>query len=259
MLDLPEPDPRQLAKAPLEVVVCQLQYDNNLTVADTRTARALHDALGGRGGPYPRVEQIQTQSVSFTFGGGEPASAQSPLIPGWRFTSDDGAWIVSVLPDHLSLETSAYTTWDDFRKRLETVVTATAEQVDPAFEQRLGLRYIDRLPGDAVAQPSDWANLVVPELLGPVLHTGFGSAIRAAQQQLLLALDEAGQTHCGLRHGFVGPPGETPAYILDYDIYREGARSFSVDDALTAADSFHTYALQLFQASVKPEHWEKVA
>jgi uncharacterized protein (TIGR04255 family) len=159
----------------------------------------------------------------------------------------------------VSLETSSYETWDAFRERLQAVVGAAAEYLDPAFEQRLGLRYIDRLAHDGVDQPTDWARYVVPELLGPVLHAGFGPAVRAAQQQIVLALDEGGTTQCGFRHGFVGEPGEPSAYVLDYDVYREETRPFSVEDTLSAVDDFNGYALQLFQASITSEYRETLA
>src|SRR3954453_15486492 len=120
--------------APLAMVVCQVHYDTNLAVADATTARALHDALGGRTGSYPRVQQIQSPAA----GGG------------WRFVADDERWAVAALPDRVSLETTSYENWDHFRERLQAVLAAAAEQLEPAVEQRLGLRYINRL-----AQP--WA------------------------------------------------------------------------------------------------------
>jgi uncharacterized protein (TIGR04255 family) len=255
-LDLPAPDRRQLVDAPLDVVVCQLRYDNNLAVGDPRTARAIHDALGGRRGQYPRVEQMQAQSLSVDLGrGAAPAVSTSPAT-GWRFTAADGAWVVVVAAEHVSLETSAYRTWDDFRGRLEAVLGAVAAHVDPAFEHRLGLRYIDRLARDEVVHPADWASIIDERVLGPVLHPGFGAAIRAAQQQLLLSLDDAGDVRCAVRHGFATTEDDTPAYVLDYDIYREAARPFDPAETLEAVDAFNEYALQLFQASLTQEHWQ---
>lgn len=255
-LDLPTPDKTRLAAAPLDVVVCQLRYDNNLAVSETRVARALHDGLGGRRGRYPRVEQVQTQSVSVGLVEGAPQAISASPASGWRFSSADGTWIVSVLAEHVSVETTAYQTWADFRERLAEVLRLVAEHLDPAFEQRLGLRYIDRLVDKSVATPSDWSRIVVGELLGPVLHAGLGPAVRASQQHLLLDLDEAGAVQCTVRHGLSNLPGDEPSYTLDYDVHRDGTRSFDIEDTLDAADAFNEYALQLFQASITPEHWE---
>ena len=258
-LDLPAPDTRQLSDAPLDVVVCQLQYDTNLAVSDTKTARALHDALGGRHGTYPRVEQIQTRSISLDMTAGVSPSLSSSPGSGWRFAAEDGTWIVSILAEHVSVETSAYQNWNDFRDRLRVVLEAVAVHVDPVFEQRLGLRYIDRLVTPDVASPADWEKVVAPHLLGPVLHQGIGPAIRVAQQHLVLALDEDGEAQCGFRHGFVVAADDEPAYVLDYDVHRSVGRPFNVNDALAGADQFNQYALQLFQASITPAYWKGLA
>jgi uncharacterized protein (TIGR04255 family) len=90
------------------------------------------------------------------------------------------------------------------------------------------------------------------------MHPGFGNTIQVAQQHLVLALDEAAGIQCGFRHGFVNEPDQEPAYVLDFDVYRDGGRSFDLDDALQALDRFNEVALQLFQASLQPDYWEKL-
>ena len=255
-LHLPTPDKTKLNSAPLDVVVCQLKYDTNLAVPETHIARWLHDGLGGRRGRYPQVERVQTQSVSVGLVEGGPPSVSTAPVTGWRFKSEDDKWIVSVLAEHVSIETTAYETWTDFRERLEEVLRLVAEQLDPAFEQRLGLRYIDRLVEDGIEHPGAWSRVVVSELLGPVLHPGFGAALRVAQQHIIFDLDEAGDVRCTFRHGVSNLPDDEPSYTLDYDVYREEARPFSVEDTLEAVDAFNEYALQLFQASITPAYLE---
>jgi uncharacterized protein (TIGR04255 family) len=253
---LPDPAPRQLERSPLDVVVCQLQYEHNLAVADAKTARAIHDALGGRHGDFPRVEQIQTQTVSVGIGP-SPSVSTSPSA-GWRFTNADRTWVLTIVPEHVSVETASYTNWESFASMLGTVLGAIAEHVDPAFENRLGLRYIDLIKGDRVVTPQGWSEIIDSRLLGPVLQPGLGTAIRAAQQQLVLELDDQG-TICAFRHGLVASTDEAPAYVLDYDFYREGSRGFDVGDVLATAARFNTFALQLFQASITPEYLESLA
>lgn len=256
---LPEPDQTQLSHSPLDVVVCQLQYDHNLAVADARTARALHDALGGRRGPYPRVEQIQTQTVSIGVGpGGATPAVNTNPVGGWRFSNEERTWVIAVVPEHVSVETATYTTWEEFHDALATVLAAVAEHVDPSFEQRLGVRYIDRLEGAEIERLEGWRDIISDHLLGPVLHPGFGPVVQAAQQQLLLALDDDG-SQCSFRHGLLAGPGSPADYVLDYDLYREGTRNFDIEDALQAADRFNTYALQLFQASITTDYRETLA
>lgn len=254
-LDLPAPDKQRLQRAPLDLVVCQVRYERNLAVGDSKTARAIHDALGGRDGEFPLVDQIQVQNLKVTMGPGvAPSSSEES---GWRFSDRDKTWHVTVMADHMSLETTTYETWEgSYRDRLEKAIKAVSAHLDPAFEQRLGLRYIDRITDDRIKEPGDWEKCIEPALLGVPRHEGLGSSVLTAQQLLVLELGE--QARCGLRHGFTMGPEEPPTYLLDFDIYREESRPFEVSAIMETADQFNEYALQLFQASVKKEYRESL-
>ena len=159
-----------------------------------------------------------------------------------------------MMPGYVTLETSAYTTWDeDFRPRLVNLIEATSAHVKPDTEQRLGLRYLDRIIEPSVNNPQDWNGYIAPEFLGAVLHERIGPGVTAAEQQIVLEVDD--DTKCGLRHGFFADPERDLAltYVLDFDLYREGVRVFDRDEILSAADQFNTFALQLFQEATTPK------
>jgi len=257
-INLPAPDKRQLSNSPLDLVVCQIRYETNLSVGDNKVALALHEALGGRHGRYARAEQIQAHALNVAMGPGvEPAVSSAAPLVGWRFVSGDADWIVSVMPDHVALETSAYANWEgDFRDRLGELLAVVAEYLSPAFEQRLGLRYIDRLTQADNEAPQDWSHAIRNELLGAALHEGFASAVIASRQEIVLSVEES--VRCTLRHGFVRESDEPSTYLLDYDIHRQESRPFDVDAVMTAADQFNEVGLQLFQASLKPDYWESL-
>lgn len=256
--ELPELDERQLSRSPLELVVCQIRFENTLRVSDPRVADAFHEALGGRAGDYPEINQQIGAELNLAMGPGAPAVTQGSQMAGWRITSKDGTWAIALMPDHVAVETSGYETWSgDFRERLAAVLSVTAEYVEPATERRLGLRYVDRLAGLEVEQPADWAKWIQEPLLGPLLHDQLGPGIRAARQHLLINVAE--EIQCGLAHGFLVEPEENrPVYLLDYDLYREDPRPFDTDAILEAADELNSYALRLFHASVKPELLEEL-
>lgn len=255
-IDLPEPDRRQLSNSPLNIVVCQIRYETNLAVTDAKVAVALHEALGGRKGPYTRLEQVHAQGINLALKpGAEAAVSSAGSLAGWRFASSESDWIVTIMPDHMALETSAFTTWEeDFRPRLQQLLDIVAEHVTPAIEQRLGLRYIDHVREATVDSPRDWSRAVRPELLGPVLHEGLAPAVTASRQELALDIDD--DCRCTLRHGFVPADDQPPTYLLDYDIYREESRAFDASAIMDAANRFNDVALQLFQASLAPDYWE---
>lgn len=254
-VQMPEPDREHLGRSPLTAVVCQVRFEETFAVSDSRLILAIQQVLGGKEGPYPRLEQVKAGRVEVEIAPEGVAQKRSASLgtTGWRLQSEDRVWTASVMPDFLALETTEYTTWEgDFKPRLEALVDAVATHVEPAIEQRLGLRYINRIAEPGVRKPHDWRELVDASLLGLVLHERLGEAIRATQQQIELELDEA--VRCTLRHGFFSDPnrdGEL-TYILDFDVFREEGKPFVPEEVKEAASAFNDWALRLFQQAITP-------
>lgn len=251
IVDLPEPDRSRLARSPLELVVCQVRHERRLVVGEGATALAVHEALGGAGGPYPSIDEVSGAELNVMMGPGIGASnVRETKTSGWRLTSADGAWVITLMPDNFSLETSSYTSWDDeFAPRLNALIDAIGEHVHPTFEQRIGLRYVDRINELGLTELAAWQPYLRPELLGLALHPQLGPGVRSYQQQVVI--DLADGVTAGLRHGPVVEPGrDVVDYQLDYDIYRQGGRPFDPDAVKGATAQFNVYALQLFQATI---------
>lgn len=249
-LQLPEPDQALLPRSPFDLVVCQVRFENQPRASEAVVALAMREALGGEE-RYPRVDPVQAQSVNMVIGPGvSPAIGQMSAGTGWRLQSDDGQRVVSLMPDHASLETTHYEGWGEFRDRTGELLAAVAEHLGPGIEQRLGLRYIDRIAAIDARSPQDWEPYLTRELLGLVLNDTLGPTITATRQQLLLDLGEG--FACAFTHGFLAAEGWRLDYLLDYDLYREGGRPFSADGVSEALETMHLDALKLFYASVTP-------
>jgi uncharacterized protein (TIGR04255 family) len=155
------------------------------------------------------------------------------------------------MPEFFALETRAYSDWMDFSARLEELVRLVQGALGPSLEQRLGLRFIDRIRDPVISSPAGWEGWIDERLLGPVLHGAFGPAIKAVQQ--VLQLDGGEDMEVLLRHGCVleGAP-EAPVwqYLLDHDCSRSGGRAFSPGDIHEGVEGLHTLALSVFQAAV---------
>lgn len=251
-LPLPAPDRTRLARSPLELVVCQLRFETRAQVDDAHVALAIHEALGGAAGRYPRFESLG-QTVNLMVGPGAPPAVSQQAVSGWRYQSADGSWIVSVAPENVSLETTGYTEWEDFSQRMRELLDVTASHIGPGIEQRLGLRYIDRITEVDASSPADWKPYLAPELLGLALHDPLGAAVKITRQQLLLDLGDG--YSCSVGHGFV-PENNRLNYLLDFDLFREGGRPFSVDRVSEALEVLHEDAGKLFQASITSELYE---
>lgn len=249
-LELPEPSTERLARSPLELVVCQVRHERNLAVADAKRALAVH---GGLGGKYPGIDEATGVALNIT-GGPAGVSTATDQQHGWNFRSTDGAWTVVLMPDFFALETRAYTDWDDFSARLDELVRLVEQALEPSLEQRLGLRFIDRITDPRIASPKEWEGWIDDHLLGPVLHGAFGPAIKSIQQ--VLQLDGGDDMEVLLRHGCLlegAADDQAWHYLLDHDCSRSRGREFSPDAIREGVEHLHLLALRVFQAAVTPK------
>ncbi len=253
LLVLPEPATAALRHSPLKLVVCQVRVEESPSIADPRVGLEIFDLLGGRKGRYPVLEQFKGEQIGIRVGPNVPLTTQQTSLNGWRAMSEDRDWVVALLPGSAALETKAYTTWDeDFLPRMEAVLDAVGQVLRPAIQMRIGLRYVDLLNRNEARSPQDWQGRVADHLLGPVLHSAFGSAVVATQQQVDIDLGDG--AHCTLRHGTIPSEGGSGVgYLLDWDVYTEDVRAFDAAAIRERLQGFHTLALQLFQQAITPE------
>lgn len=253
-LDLPVPDKTPLRRSPLQLVVCQVRFEETVTVNDPRAILALHKALGGPKGKYPKSESIQFQLTQVQVGPGGPEGAQTlPPQNGRRFKSKDDLWTVTLVPSHVTLETTAYTSWEgDFQDRLSDLIDAVETHIGPTIEERIGLRYINQLTEPAADSPADWRDYVSAEMLGVILHPSIGPAITNTLSQVTMDFGEG--LGCLLRHGALPDPSRPGKmnYVLDLDVFRQQPRDFDAKEVKSCADQLNDLVLRVFQQSITP-------
>jgi uncharacterized protein (TIGR04255 family) len=245
---LPDPDRSFLRSAPLDLVVCQVRFEQKPEIASPQVGLAFHDAIGGTCGEYGRLEPFTPQAVNVELGDTGASVTRNEGPSGWRFSSADGAWIVSLMPEHLALESKGdYPGWEEFFERLNGLLDVLIRSSAPAVERRTGLRYIDHIREIDAKSPADWAPYLAPQLLGFAVHDGLAEHLAHARQQLLFDL---GDGHgCILNHGFVPEESDRLGYVLDYDVFREGGRAFDASAVRQTLLMLHEDALKLFHAS----------
>jgi uncharacterized protein (TIGR04255 family) len=249
-LELPAPRTERLTRSPLELVVCQVRHERNLAVADAKRALRVHDGLEEQ---YPTIDESSGMALNIV-GGPTGLSTATDQQRGWSFRSSDGNWTVVLMPDFFALETKAYEDWEDFSARLAAVVRHVDEVLEPSLEQRVGLRFIDRITDPKMSAPGDWGGWIDDRLLGPILHQAFGPAIKSVQQ--VVQLDGGDDMEVILRHGCLleGAPGDQAwHYLLDHDCSRSRARAFSAEAVCAGVEGLHRLALSVFQAAVTPQ------
>jgi uncharacterized protein (TIGR04255 family) len=259
-LDLSDLDTSVLVRSPLTSVICQIRFNHSPRASDAQIASDFYEALGGKTGRYPKLEQIAETAINVSVGPNVPAAvAQQAPVSGWRMSSADGQHVVSLLPTSIALEATTYEGWDqDFGPRLDEMLDCVERLVEPVFEQRVGLRYINQVVETEVRAPEGWREWIDAQLLGLITNDEIGPMVVFARQQAILQLDE--EARCTWNHGFVPDPDRegTLAYLLDYDIAREGMRPFDRHQIRNTLNLFNCYALRLFQLSTTPALRERL-
>lgn len=259
-VSLPDPVKAPLSKSPLQLVVCQVRFEETLAVSDAKLVLRLHGDLGGRAGPYPKLESVRGTRVEIPMAAGGPLGAPSETaFAGWRMSSADG-WVVTIMPDSVALETSRYTTWDeDFGPRFRQIIEGVASRISPSIEQRLGLRYVDRITQPKVTSPDQWRDFVSEQFLGLIMHPIVGRLVKNSQQQTLLTLDDG--ISALVRTGFAVEDDASSdlAYLLDFDVSRSEVRAFDVQSILEGAETLHDLNVRLFHQAVTPRLLEALA
>jgi uncharacterized protein (TIGR04255 family) len=232
-------------------VITQVRFSPILAIQNPEFIVPFQEAIRS---VYPVLRQEHVQSLALRPDG----LAAGPKETTWRFCETEGAWRLSLAPDFVALETTRYTSRGDFLGRLEVVLGALEEHVEPALIQRLGLRYIDRVEGEATA---DIAKLVRQEMLG-LMATSLSEHMQHAISETILDLPDS-QDRLRVRWGRIPPQGtidptaiepiSEQSWILDLDMYSTEERPFSMEMVLSSVRRYAERLYAMFRWAVTDE------
>jgi uncharacterized protein (TIGR04255 family) len=230
-----------LPNAPLVRVIAQARFPIIASIEKREFIASFQEALRAT---YPVLRLERTEA--FVIGPAGVALGQSPKI--WRFTDIDGKWRVSLAPDFIALETTAYSSRSDFLDRLHVALSALNAYIGPKLLDRLGLRYIDRIIGEAIDNITE---LVRSEMIG-VLATPMAAYAQHALSESLLTIPGT-SAQLLARWGKIPPhmtidpaaiePVEQSSWLLDLDMFSIEPQLF---DPTALVDEARIYAERIY-------------
>jgi uncharacterized protein (TIGR04255 family) len=241
-----------LERAPLARVIAQIRFPLLLAVTDPASVAPFQDQIRSA---YPVADNEVIQHLVMA-----PNSTQEPVKTTaesiWRFQDRENRWRASLSPHFLALETTRYTSRRDFLGRLTSLITALEKTLNPQISTRIGLRYIDRLEGDAVANIRD---LIRREILGS--YGLFAPAVRYILANAEFNTEEGATitARWGMLPGAgtidpnVLEPIAAASWVLDLDMYDSGQGDFSPVALVPKLESFaeRIYAVFRFMVTDK--------
>lgn len=242
----PAPTEVPLTSAPLVNVIAQVRFPKVLGIEDRDAAARFQSLVKDH---YPVLREEKSQGV--VFGGGASRSLREETT--WRFSDLPQDWRLSLAPGFLALDTSRYQSRTDFLERWFAALSALQSQFGPRLVDRFGIRYVDRIVGDAVAEIN---RMVRPELSG-LIGTPVGAhathalteamfTVGGAELRARWALLPAGATH---DPGALQPIPQV-SWVLDLDMFTTTAVPFRVQGVMAEAERFAERIYAFFRWAV---------
>ncbi len=215
----PAPDTLPLKSAPLASVLVQVNFTEVFNIANQAYIANFQDRIRS---DYPISQQDQGITMQMTQTGPQPTA-----VPNWRFIDADKHWRVTLTTNFFSLESREYTSRPDFVERVYKIATALNDTIAPNLVTRIGVRYINRVYGEAY-QNID--NLIRQEVLGigtqnyrSHLETAISHVVCRTKEGRMSArwgLLPENQTH----DPNVMPAISQPSWFLDTDVFKDYTR-----------------------------------
>jgi uncharacterized protein (TIGR04255 family) len=233
---------------PLAEVICQLRFPAVLRI-DSEIPAKYQDAVRHE---YPIFGEVPGQDVKLNLPPEieKVVGAASPMLSfrgrtTYEFISDDGLWKVQLSREAITLFTTDYKRWEDFKEHLKTPLQALIEIYQPAFFIRIGLRYKDVIERSALGLTDvPWAELLKPHIAGELSDPNLaGEILSVASQSRIRLGDNRGQVL--INHGLATNEENETCYLIDSDFFRD--EKTEVNDAIQVLDYFNRQSGRLFR------------
>lgn len=242
-----------LARPPLELVVCQIQHEPKLEARSPATMLGIQSALGFG---FDKSEPVTGGELTIAPNKAGQVVPQFSQTVGWRLTTSDGGWIVTLNGDSISLECTRYTTWTDFKVVLQRLISVVSETYHPELTQRVGVRYLDRIWRKDSTIPKEWDGLLAPGIVGLATDPLLADAVQVAQTYFEMDFRDC---KANLRGSIAAD--QTPnkySFLLDIDCFDERASAFSPETLTQRIDDLHLLNLRLFQAVITDRLYDEM-
>jgi uncharacterized protein (TIGR04255 family) len=156
---------------------------------------------------------------------GQQLQLPGNVVPGvvLAFSDPKSIWQVTVTETAVALETTEYSSRDDFCERSGEIFGALSSVMLPPVVDRVGMRYVDRLAGDAIARVPEF---VIPELQALVgcIEEPMSIEHSLTQTQIAVGDHESLQVRTGLLPAGLAfdpavPQLPEPTWLLDMDVF----------------------------------------
>ena len=230
-------------------VICQLRFPTILSINNVEPAD-FQERIREDFPQYARKQDVLPPQIV----NGKPEP--QPPVTNYHFLSQDGRWKLNLTKDFIALSTLHYTGWEEFARHLDKPLAAFIKLYQPAFFQRVGLRYVNIFTRSKLGlEKAKWAELISPAYVGPLCQPDvIEENFLNCASDLLFQLDSScrAKIHAGPGRVKNNAPGAAQdpevKFIFDMDLSMNG----KVPCTLSAAglETLHGHATRIFEGAI---------
>lgn len=255
----PEPHDREIyPHAPLQLVAWEIRTP---AVPEFQTASGVVNKMSGRLRDLTPI--VSQPEAALLVEGGERSGQPRPESR-QRLMDRQQMMSISFGPSATTIETTSYTTFEDFYEVIERVARALESIDQVSGFERIGMRYIDEIRVPGVDEPSGWTGYISDDLLvRPALEDASIASIQSLteyRRDSQFAVTVRSGALVGRTVDTTGPlrlqrVEDGPYFLLDIDSYwinRTGdpIPEYSVDEILEITTALREPVRALFEASI---------
>ena len=218
----------------IEVVICQIRF--NVQFGIEEKMGLIQEDLKSK---YP------VSSISIE---GEPLIPFSSINPinNYCLETEDHKWKINVTRGFLSLSAYAYKDWNDFKKRLQDVLSVARRHLPLDNTTRIGLRYINAIRRSKLVKGylPEWNELVESRALG--LMGTYADSTTAYSSRI--EYEYKGSRCCTMTGQITFDDDGEIGFLIDNDVFTD--RPEKIDDVIEILDGFNGNCYELFRSMV---------
>ncbi|MBR2132417.1 MAG: TIGR04255 family protein [Oscillospiraceae bacterium] len=245
------------ARPQLAEVICQLRFSPILSI-DTNEPAEFQEAIRAM---FPRYVVGKDQLPPRVVGAGTPQAKFEPPVSvnNYHFLSADNRWKLNLTRGFISLSTVAYPGWETFAKQIDQPLAEFIRIYQPAFFERIGLRYMNIISRAALdLEDMPWSSLITAPYLGPLAQEDVrDSDVIKTTIQTELRVNNSCHAKIQAGPGLVkrnipnAPPDNEVKFIFDLDLSMPGQSEPRM--AAAALEMLHQQSYSIFQGAITDE------
>jgi len=233
--------------------ICQLRFPTILAIS-AKEPYEFQDAVRQE---YPLYElKRERPAPKLVNQNGMMRAEPQPEVLNHNFRSSDGQWLLNLTNSFIALSTPHYEEWEQFAHRLDRALAAFFSVYQPAFFERVGLRYVNGFSREELGlEGYRWNELLQPAIVGLLDDEELADSDFTRCSQ-----DAEFKAHGGCRVKLHAGPGmvrrtgvqeKVPRYILDLDVSMLG--KVQLAHLTGALQTVHLNADNVFRGAITEE------